>query len=195
MKSRRTSLAMASVLSFLVMIAAVVLAMGGSIRRWQPTLFRYQFEYGGVLIFASSGKLVVMYRETLRAGDQVPRTYEELRIREPHMGHIRFLGIEIAREGGVIDSSKSGKKAGVDMLSYIRFPFWLIILLSAILPAIWFFRFRARTTQRRKEMGFCLTCGYDLRASKDRCPECGRAIEPENPGMAKEVFPSDLDHV
>jgi hypothetical protein len=57
-------------------------------------------------------------------------------------------------------------------------PYWPAAVLSAALPAAWLL---ART--RRRPEGICHVCGYDLRATSDRCPECG-TIPPAAKGSA-----------
>ncbi|MCH8880259.1 MAG: hypothetical protein IID34_10295 [Planctomycetes bacterium] len=61
---------------------------------------------------------------------------------------------------------------GVGLLanySYLVAPYWLTIAACAVIFALSWQRLR----RKRKKLGLCLKCGYDLRASKDRCPECG----------------------
>jgi hypothetical protein len=50
-------------------------------------------------------------------------------------------------------------------------PSWFVAGLLAIVPAVWLRR--RRGVRRRCRLGLCPTCGYDLRATPDRCPECG----------------------
>jgi hypothetical protein len=52
--------------------------------------------------------------------------------------------------------------------------YWFLLLLSGALPAVWFWKWHRHA--RRQAAGQCDSCGYDLRASADRCPECGTAI-------------------
>ena len=48
----------------------------------------------------------------------------------------------------------------------------LALILSAG-PILWAMRWRKERVQRRLRRGLCSRCGYDLRATPDRCPECG----------------------
>jgi hypothetical protein len=49
-------------------------------------------------------------------------------------------------------------------------PLWPVTLLTALAPARYWLGDRKR---RWRASGFCSSCGYDLRATPDRCPECG----------------------
>jgi hypothetical protein len=62
-------------------------------------------------------------------------------------------------------------------------PYWFLVALFAFAP-VWAAVgvLDARRVTRR---GRCLTCGYDLRATPDRCPECGRTVT-STPPSARE---------
>jgi hypothetical protein len=54
-------------------------------------------------------------------------------------------------------------------------PFWSLLLLCAALPVV-----RVGLAMRRRRVrrsGLCAVCGYDLRATPERCPECGAVVE------------------
>ena len=65
---------------------------------------------------------------------------------------------------GVTDVNAGGMRA-----RDVRLPYWLLALAAAALPAAR----AARRKLRGSRAGLCQRCGYDLRASPERCPECG----------------------
>lgn len=60
-------------------------------------------------------------------------------------------------------------QSGVDRFASV--PFWFIAFISILPPARWYLG--RRREGRTCRAGLCPGCGYDLRATPDRCPECG----------------------
>jgi hypothetical protein len=52
----------------------------------------------------------------------------------------------------------------------VTFPHWCAAALSGLWPGVRLWRRRRR---RHSPEGHCPTCGYDLRATPEQCPECG----------------------
>jgi hypothetical protein len=61
-------------------------------------------------------------------------------------------------------------------------PDWALMVLFGVplVPTIPIMLVRRRARVRIRK-GLCVKCGYDLRASKDRCPECGTVVPPKEP--------------
>jgi hypothetical protein len=78
-----------------------------------------------------------------------------------------FHGFSIATSGaGVFPELPDSKVA------YVTFPHWAAVIALAGLT-VWRVISPAARRRRRLTRGLCVHCGYDLRASPERCPECG----------------------
>jgi hypothetical protein len=77
---------------------------------------------------------------------------------------LRWVGVSV-----LIQETGPGK----DTFWSVTAPLWLVAMVSAVLPAA---KMTARLCRRWKRCprGGCSRCGYDLRATPERCPECGR---------------------
>jgi hypothetical protein len=113
------------------------------------------------------------------------------------VGELRFVGLRSTttpstNPPGWMYSSRlqngeqlSGSKQGFNYATYsqrphhdfiarvISVPHWFVISVLSIAPTYSLFSLRRQS--KRRKLGLCLKCGYDLRASPQRCPECGTA--------------------
>jgi len=90
-----------------------------------------------------------------------------------------FFGIEWSAG----EEARSWGTADLFMPS-LTLPYWLPALPLALFALPWLRR--TIIQRRRRQRGCCLHCGYDLRESPDRCPECGTVPRdlriPSDPG-------------
>src|SRR5207253_3173887 len=71
----------------------------------------------------------------------------------------------------------------VAVASWWAVPAPVVFGATGLLPVLWLTATVSRRFDRRR--GFCTACGYDLRATPDRCPECGAV--PAMAGTARRI--------
>jgi hypothetical protein len=87
----------------------------------------------------------------------------------------------------IVMLSGDGKLPGVFGQSrWFAIPYATLIAPCAVMPGV--VLTRAWRRRRRARRGLCRQCGYDLRASPQRCPECGSV--PEQREAARGAGPS-----
>jgi hypothetical protein len=106
------------------------------------------------------GRVTVVHPRTLR--QHRPTTYTDKSSLWHRMGFRLYAWDDLAPAA-----------VGTVGIRELELPLWMFAVASALFPSILLYR-RRRAAQRRT-VGHCTNCGYDLRASPERCPECGAA--------------------
>jgi hypothetical protein len=88
-------------------------------------------------------------------------------------GQSAALGVTVHRQEYQFQSQTGGARYALGS-RYVGVPYWLlagVTLPVAVVATMW-----RRHRRRGPRAGMCPGCGYDLRATPDRCPECGAAV-------------------
>ena len=93
---------------------------------------------------------------------------------------VQRVGITLTA-GSPAPSTPAGERAW-----HVIVPYRVAVVPPALLLAAVWLRHLLRRRARARA-GLCPVCGYDLRATPDRCPECGtaKAYPDETPGLAR----------
>jgi hypothetical protein len=155
----------------LVLFAAVVVLWVRSYSTAQYVGWASANQFCGVL---SMGGLLRLEHATYGDG---PKGWSHMQYATPAGGlwdeiHARDRGGGALRTAGfawaAIDYNSDGKR----MRRALYLPHCALAVLFLALLLL-----RVAMRPPRRAAGSCVACGYDLRATPDRCPECGKEVE------------------
>jgi len=156
--------------------------------RW-PSADEARTLYVGFSWYSNTLRLQVIrqrFDATYFRGWPMERMAEFRRSRPPGMRWL-FVGEHVTREMNGYPPGFAARRSPYGTgpvrpgeISVLAVRPWLPTLLTAALPAVWLYRYgKARSASRK---GLCQSCGYDMRATPRRCPECGAV--PHDAGTA-----------
>ena len=164
----RRLLNLLTVLSLLLCVAAVAL--------WVRSHFVADtYSTARTIVGSLSGGVVAMRGYgTALAADPHERGYRSLSPEDAALGLAMATSSGTRRSWAVGGFGYAQTAAPAGGTRTVMVPYWALALLTAWAPMRRAVR-AYRNRQPRAAGTFCPSCGYDLRATPGRCPECGAA--------------------